>query len=128
MALREKTAARVRVVTGGNDDYVGAQGMKISPRISADTGAERLCAFYVCLEAGAETAMHHHCAEETVVLVLEGSNELWFGDRLEETVEVNTGDLVFIPAGCPHKVLAGPDGVTALEIRSGAMENTVVVE
>ncbi|MFE5827700.1 cupin domain-containing protein [Streptomyces erythrochromogenes] len=127
MSAGVKSTSRVVVAGRGGGDYVAAQGMNVSPRISAATGANRLCAFYVSLEAGAETAVHHHSNEETVVLVLEGNNKVWFGDGLEEVVEVHTGDLVFIPARCPHKVLAGPQGVTALEIRSGAMETTALM-
>ncbi|MFE5681565.1 hypothetical protein [Streptomyces erythrochromogenes] len=82
MSSAVKPTRRVAVVNRGDSDYVGAQGMKVSPRISAATGADRLCAFYVSLEAGAETAAHHHSNEETVVLVLEGSNKVWFGDGL----------------------------------------------
>ncbi|MFE2856714.1 cupin domain-containing protein [Streptomyces lavendulae] len=128
MSVQVRSTGRAVVVGAAGVDYVGHQGINISPRISAASGAERLCAFYVWLEPGAETVTHHHTDEETVVLVLKGSNELLSGDDLTDRLQVSSGDLVFIPAGCPHKVVAGPEGAYALEVRSGNAENSVVME
>ncbi|MGW1991598.1 cupin domain-containing protein [Embleya sp. NPDC001921] len=126
MADRELVNQAVLVPPGA--DVVGAQGIRISERVSAATvGAGRLCGFFATLGPGERTAVHHHEDEETIVLLTAGSCDVFSGEGLTGGVRMRVGDVVFIPAGCVHQVLAGPHGFTVFEVRSGATDRTVVV-
>lgn len=126
MADRELVNQAVLVPPGA--DLVGAQGVRISERVSAATvGAGRLCGFFATLGPGERTAVHHHEDEETIVLLTAGSCDVFSGEGLTGGVRMRVGDVVFIPSGCVHQVLAGPHGFTVFEVRSGATDRTVVV-
>ncbi|WP_078980232.1 hypothetical protein [Embleya scabrispora] len=127
MGDREPTTKAVLVPAGA--DLVGAQGVRISERVSTATvGSARLCGFFATLGPGERTAVHHHAEEETVVLLTAGSCDVFSGAGLSGGVHMRVGDVVFIPSGCVHQVLAGPHGFTAFEVRSGGMDRTELVD
>ena len=45
---------------------------------------------------------HKHAAHETAIYVLSGISGMWFGERLEQHMEVKASDFLYIPADMPH--------------------------
>jgi uncharacterized RmlC-like cupin family protein len=122
------SAGNQAVLVSAGADLVGPQGIRISERVSTESvGARRMCAAFVGLGPGERTAVHHHDGEETVVLLTAGSCEVFSGDDLAGRVVMRSGDVLFIPAGCVHRVAAGAQGFTAFEVRTGGADRTVVV-
>jgi uncharacterized RmlC-like cupin family protein len=52
---------------------------------------------------GASARPHYHEAHETAIFVLEGTGAMRHGPQLEQVMEVEAGDFVYIPAGVPHQ-------------------------
>ena len=55
------------------------------------------------VEPGAQTGIHHHGAQETVVYVLEGESHVRWGERGEHAVTVRAGDFLHVPAWLVHR-------------------------
>lgn len=55
------------------------------------------------VEPGAQTGIHHHGAQETIVYVLEGESFVQWGERGEHSATVRAGDFLHVPAGLPHR-------------------------
>lgn len=52
---------------------------------------------------GAAASPHYHEGHETAIFVLEGMAEMRHGPGLAQTMRVEAGDFVYIPAGAPHQ-------------------------
>ncbi|MEC7539304.1 MAG: cupin domain-containing protein [Pseudomonadota bacterium] len=61
-----------------------------------------------CHEPGLITPMHKHTNQDEVLNIVEGSVEVTF--EVKETLTINTGDIVCLPADQYHSIQAGPDG------------------
>ena len=63
--------------------------------------------------------MHHHGAGETDIYVLCGHATLFFGEGLQERLELQAGDFAFVPAWAIHAEgnLSGEDA-EAIIVRS----------
>jgi uncharacterized RmlC-like cupin family protein len=55
------------------------------------------------VEPEAQTGIHHHGAQETVVYVLEGESYVRWGERGEHAVTVRAGDFLHVPAWLVHR-------------------------
>lgn len=55
------------------------------------------------VEPGAQTGIHHHGMQETVVYVLEGESLVQWGERGEHAVRVHAGDFLHVPAWLVHR-------------------------
>jgi uncharacterized RmlC-like cupin family protein len=55
------------------------------------------------VEPGAQTGIHHHGSQETIVYVLEGESYVQWGERGEHGVIVREGDFLHVPAWLVHK-------------------------
>ena len=55
------------------------------------------------VEPGAQTGIHHHGSQETVVYVLEGESYVQWGERGEHCVTVRAGDFLHVPAWLVHR-------------------------
>jgi uncharacterized RmlC-like cupin family protein len=55
------------------------------------------------VEPGAQTGIHHHGAQETIVYVLEGESLVQWGRHGEHSATVHAGDFLHVPAGLPHR-------------------------
>jgi uncharacterized RmlC-like cupin family protein len=96
----------VRVVRAGELDASTAQtpGMHRRAAITAErTGAARLWAGTVTIEAKAKTGAHHHGDLESVIYVVNGVARLRWGDRLEFVAEAGVGDFIYVPPYVPHQ-------------------------
>src|SRR5580692_12118466 len=96
----------VRVVRSGELDLSTAQtlGMERRAAITSErTGAAKLWAGTVTIEAKAKTGAHHHGDLESVIYVVNGVARLRWGDRLEFVAEAGAGDFIYVPPFVPHQ-------------------------
>jgi uncharacterized RmlC-like cupin family protein len=96
----------VRVVRAEELDANTAQtlGMQRRAAITSDrTGASKLWAGTVTIDAKARTGAHHHGDLESVIYVVTGIARLRWGDRLEFIAEAHAGDFIYVPPYVPHQ-------------------------
>ncbi|HEX9400809.1 MAG TPA: cupin domain-containing protein [Anaeromyxobacter sp.] len=96
----------VRIVRGDALDPNTAQtpGMTRAAAIDhARTGAQKIWAGTVVIDANAKTGAHHHGALESVIYVVSGRARMRWGDRLEFTAEAGPGDFIYVPPYVPHQ-------------------------
>jgi uncharacterized RmlC-like cupin family protein len=96
----------VRVVRAGELDSNTAQtpGMQRRAAITTDrTGASKLWAGTVTIDAKARTGPHHHGDLESVIYVVNGIARLRWGDQLEFVAEAEAGDFIYVPPYVPHQ-------------------------
>jgi uncharacterized RmlC-like cupin family protein len=67
------------------------------------TGATKLWAGTVTINANAKTGAHHHGDLESVIYVVNGLARLRWGDRLEFVAEAEAGDFIYVPPYVPHQ-------------------------
>jgi uncharacterized RmlC-like cupin family protein len=72
----------------------------ISQQLGVDTN---LWGGIFLVEPGAQTGIHHHGEQETIVYVLEGSSFVRWGERGEHEATVHAGDFLHVPAWLPHQ-------------------------
>ena len=111
------------------DTYDGKQGLSYFAGIAAETvGSKGLCMHLVTIPAGARAKAHLHEAHETAIYVLAGRSRTWFGERLEECVDMGPGEMMYIPAGIPHlPANVGSEPCTAVIARTDPNEQESVV-
>ncbi len=103
----------IRVVRGKELDPNTPQtpGMSRAAAIThARVGANKLWAGTVVVQPAASTGAHHHGELETVIYIVRGRARFRWGDRLENVVEADPGDFVYVPPFVPHQEMnALPD-------------------
>jgi uncharacterized RmlC-like cupin family protein len=97
MAIRIRPDERSTSVGQNND-------MERSIAVSADTvGSVGLYSSVVSTGPGGKTRIHHHGECETSIFILSGlARYTWGTTGLEEAMEAEAGDFVYIPAGEIH--------------------------
>ena len=65
-------------------------------------GARGLSMHVISIPPGDRALAHKHEGHESMLYVISGEAETYFGENLSEHVTVRAGDLQYIPAGCPH--------------------------
>jgi uncharacterized RmlC-like cupin family protein len=96
----------VRVIPRDSLDPNTAQtpGMQRAAAINyARTGAQKIWAGTVHIDANAKTGAHHHGALESVIYVVRGRARMRWGNHLEFVAEAGPGDFIFIPPYVPHQ-------------------------
>ncbi len=78
---------------GGQDSYLLLKGGQF--------GSRNLVVTWVDCEPGGEQQMHTHEAEEQAYIIVRGSGLMKAGD---ESRDVSTGTLIFVPPGTPHAI------------------------
>lgn len=85
---------------------------KILSRTAIDLGRtldRHVSAVMVSIPPGIELPRHIHAQSDDCFIILKGTGTLvCAGERHEE---LRTGDVVWVPAGCPHGLRSGPRGV-----------------
>ena len=103
----------VRIIRAGELDDSTAQTLGMQRRAAvttARTGATKLWAGTVTIDAHAKTGAHHHGDLESVIYVVSGIARLRWGDRLEFVAEAESGDFIYVPPYVPHQEInASPD-------------------
>jgi uncharacterized RmlC-like cupin family protein len=93
---------RVAVIKPGQT-YVGKQGFTYGSGASAETvGAQHICMNVLPMPQGARAKAHYHKGIETIAYMLTGECAVYYGDKLEQRVQVHTGDQVFVPVDLAH--------------------------
>jgi uncharacterized RmlC-like cupin family protein len=102
----------VRIIRPEELDDATAQtlGMHRKAAVTTEkTGATKLWAGTVTIDAGAKTGAHHHGDLESVIYVIRGIARLRWGDRLEFMAEANPGDFIYVPPLVPHQEINASD-------------------
>jgi uncharacterized RmlC-like cupin family protein len=96
----------VRIIRASELDANTAQTLGMQRRAAVTTertGATKLWAGTVTIDANAKTGAHHHGDLESVIYVVSGIARLRWGDRLEYVAEAEQGDFIFVPPYVPHQ-------------------------
>jgi uncharacterized RmlC-like cupin family protein len=118
------------VVVPAGEQRRTLQGLTNFLGISATSaGAQGLCLHLVVFEPGERANAHLHEGHETALYQSDGTVGMWFGDELEQYVEVHPGDFLYIPAGLPHLPFNTSDTerATAVAARTDPNEQESVV-
>ena len=102
----------VKVIPGSQLDLNTPQtpGMTRAAAIThARTGASKLWAGAVVIDANAKTGAHHHGALESVIYVVSGRARMRWGERLEFVAEAGPGGFIFVPPWVPHQEINALD-------------------
>lgn len=90
-------------VISATSSYHGKQGFDYQAAISVQSvGSSGLCMHLLTIPPGGKAKAHFHEHHETAIYVLRGCAAMWYGENLEEHLEVKAGDFLYIPAGVPH--------------------------
>jgi uncharacterized RmlC-like cupin family protein len=96
----------VRIIRSNELDDNTAQtpGMHRRAAVTTQrTGAKKLWAGTVTINANAKTGAHHHGGLESVIYVVSGLDRLRWGERLEFVAEAAPGDFIYVPPYVPHQ-------------------------
>jgi uncharacterized RmlC-like cupin family protein len=114
----------IRLVRRGELDSNTAQtpGMLRRAAVTtASTGAAKLWAGTVTIDARAKTGAHHHGDLESVIYVVNGIARMRWGERLEFVAEAGAGDFIYVPPYVPHQEINASDDLElhCILVRSG---------
>lgn len=102
----------VRIIRADELDDATAQTLGMHRRAAvttARTGASKLWAGTVTIDAKAKTGAHHHGDLESVIYVVRGVARLRWGDHLEFMAEASPGDFIYVPPYVPHQEINASD-------------------
>ena len=102
----------VRVIGHDQLDDATAQtlGMRRRAAVTTEkTGATKLWAGTVTIDAKAKTGAHHHGELESVIYVVSGIARLRWGEQLECVAEAGPGDFIYVPPWVPHQEINASD-------------------
>ena len=87
----------------------------------ARTGASKLWAGTVTIDANAKTGAHHHGELESVIYVVSGRARMRWGESLEFAAEAGPGDFIYVPPFVPHQEInaSKTEVLTCVLVRSG---------
>ena len=90
----------MRVVRSAPDHEV-PRGVIAGAEVSHETaGADNLFMGIFRVPPGAQSRPHYHANCESACYMVSGSMEIRWGERLEEAVRLDVGDLLYVP---PHE-------------------------
>src|ERR1700746_3269951 len=69
----------------------------------ARTGANKLWAGTVTVDANAKTGAHPHGEVESVIYVVSGRARMRWGEHLEYVADAGPGDFIYVPPFVPHQ-------------------------
>src|SRR6266511_4298359 len=114
----------VKIIPGAQLDLNTPQtpGMTRAAAIThARTGASKLWAGAVTINANAKTAAHHHGALESVIYVVSGRARMRWGEHLEFVAEAGPGDFIYVQPFVPHQEInaSNTENLACILVRSG---------
>lgn len=120
----------VKVIRPGERDSSTGQtpGMKREAGISASlTGSEGLWMGTAVNAPGASSGAHHHGENESGIYILRGRVRFRWGPKLENVVDTEPGDFIFVP---PYEVHLeenlDPEGEAELLLARNSQDQVVV--
>ena len=102
----------VRIIWADELDEATAQTLGMHRRAAVTTGktgATKLWAGTVTIDAKAKTGPHHHGDLESIIYVVNGVARMRWGDHLEYVAEAAAGDFIYVPPYVPHQEINGSD-------------------
>ncbi len=108
--------------------YGGKQGFDYFEGVARETvGSNGICMHLLTVPPGGRAKAHKHDSHETAIYVISGKAVMYWGERLENVMETNAGDMVYIPANMPHlPVNRSSEPVTAVIARTDPNEQESV--
>ncbi|MFN3547789.1 MAG: cupin domain-containing protein [Mesorhizobium sp.] len=108
--------------------YGGKQGFNYFEGVARETvGSAGICMHLLTIPPGGRAKAHKHDSHETAIYVLSGKAIMYWGERLENVMETNAGDMVYIPANVPHLPINNSDApVSAVIARTDPNEQESV--
>ena len=120
----------MKVVKQAGQDRDVPRGVVGGAEISqATTGATNIYMGVFRVPASAQSRPHYHEACESAVYMLSGRLEVKWGDHLEQTVTIESGDMVYVPPRETHVLLNLSDAEPAEYVvaRDSPTEDSVEV-
>jgi uncharacterized RmlC-like cupin family protein len=114
----------ISVIRGGGN-VRGGNGIRYKSGLSAkNVKATQLSMNVATIPPGGVAAAHIHVGFEVMLYILQGRVRHEYGPALEQSVENEAGDFIFIEPGVPHEVfnLSDTEPVVAVVARSDASE------
>jgi uncharacterized RmlC-like cupin family protein len=95
----------------------------------ATTGATNIYMGIFQVPPGAQSRPHYHASCESAVYMLSGKLEVKWGDRLEQTVTIGPGDMVYVPPRETHLLtnLSDSEAAEYVVARDSPTEDSVEV-
>mgnify|MGYP006277964377 CR=1 FL=1 len=128
-AASDTPTSTCRVIRTPNR-YHGRQGLDYEGAISAESvGSRGICMHRLTIPPGGRAKAHMHENHETAIYVLSGRSAMWYGADMDQHIEVEAGDFLYIPAGMPHLPYnpSETDPCTAILARTDPNEQESVV-
>ena len=119
----------MRVVKPGPDREV-PRGVVGGAEISqATVGAQSIYMGRYRVPAGARSRPHYHADCESSLYMLSGGVRILWGDRLEQALELEPGDMLYVPPRVTHVVenVSGAEPADYVVARNSPHEDAVVV-
>src|SRR5262245_39494002 len=114
------------VVVRPGERVVTAQGLENFAGISTESaGAQGICLHLITIPPGGRAHAHLHADHETALYIASGCVGMWYGPELEQYLEVQVGDFLYIPANMPHQPfnLSDTEVASAVGARTDASEH-----
>ncbi len=124
-SISSRNAADGVVVVRPDEEVMGRQAVPFFVGISAGSaGARHISMNLVVVPAGGAAEPHSHRGFETAVYLMKGRVEVRHGARLSDSLVLEAGDFLFIPADVPHQPvnLSASEPAFALVARNDANE------
>jgi uncharacterized RmlC-like cupin family protein len=95
----------------------------------ATTGATNIYMGIFQVPPGAQSRPHYHASCESAVYMLSGKLEVKWGDRLEQTVTIGPGDMIYVPPRETHLLtnLSDSEAAEYVVARDSPTEDSVEV-
>ena len=83
--------------------FDGKQGFTYIEGIARETtGSQAICMHLLTIPPGGRAKAHKHATHETAIYMIDGVTTMFWGAQLENRMEAEAGDLIYIPADMPH--------------------------
>lgn len=113
------------------DTHRGWNGIQYKTSMSArNVGSRALSMNVATVPPGAVAYAHIHVDFEVMLFILQGRVRHEYGENLEQSMDNQAGDFIFIQPGVPHEVvnLSDTEPVIAVVARSDASEWENIVD
>jgi uncharacterized RmlC-like cupin family protein len=120
----------VRLVKATAEQRAVPRGVLGGTEVSqATAGAHNIYMALIRVPAGSRGRPHYHDACESALFMIRGSIEIRFGDQLEDSLVVDTGDMLYVPPRETHTVrnLSGSEPAEYVVARDSPTEDSVEV-
>ena len=111
--------------TGGGDTARGWNGIKYKQGISGkNAGTQSLSMNVATIAPGGVAFAHIHDGFEVILYILQGRLRHLYGQGLQQSIDNQAGDFIYIQPGVPHEVfnLSDSEEVVAVVSRSASDE------